>query len=152
MSDAVAQIAPRHLTFDEVEDWSGDKYRIRVWQGKFVCPVILVSQIAHGAHPRLDIVPIANYVHSAILKFPELGVSVFMDGLAGSQGDPAAHGDFRRKSTKDDQRPKGAPRRVLEYVMFEVWGCPHRLRLFNPAPVPRDWRFLQDLVGENLER
>lgn len=130
MSENIVQaVVPRHLTFDEVETWSGDTYRIRVWQGKFVCPVCLVSQIAHGAHPRLDIVPIANYVHSAILRFPELGVSVFMDG--------------------DDLRSGAA---VLEYVMFEVWGCSHRLRLFNPAPVLREWRFLQDLVGENLER
>lgn len=133
MSDRIAQaVVPRHLTFDEVETWSGDQYRIRVWQGKFVCPVTLVSQVANGAHPRLDIVPIANYVHSAILRFPRLGVSVFMDG--------------------EDPQSKEAPRRALEYVMFEMWGCPQRLRLFNPAPVIRDWRFLQDLVGEYVER
>lgn len=132
MSDDALIATRRHLTFDELETWSGCRYRIRVWQGESVTPVCLVSQTSRRDHPSQDITAIANYVHSAILKFPELGVSVFMDS--------------------DDGKPQAIPHRVLEYVSFEFFGCRFRLHLFKPALMARDWKFLEELVGCRIER
>jgi len=122
----------RYLTVDDIETWAGDNYRIRVWQGEFVSAVALVSQVTRGIHPRCAVTQVANYVQEAILHYPALGFSMFMDG--------------------DADRPSPVPQRTLEYVSFEFFGCRHRLRLFKPAAVPRDWKFLEELVGDKIDR
>src|SRR5271166_6060411 len=106
----------RHLTFDEIEDWAGDKFRVRVWQGEFVSAVALISQVTRGVHPRVAVTNIANYVQEAILRYPPLGFSMFMDG--------------------QHPNPSVIPHNQLEYVSFEFFGCLHRLRLFKPSAIP----------------
>lgn len=133
MSETQVPVAVRrYCTFDEIETWGDGKYRIRIWQGPFADDVALISQIGRGLHPMHHMTEIANYIQEAILHYPVLGFSMFVDGT--------------------ENKASVVPLPRLEYVSFECFGCRHRLRLFKPALMTRDWPFLEALIGAKVDR
>jgi hypothetical protein len=120
-------IPRRFLTDDIVEEFGKTRFRIRIWQGRDATPIVLVSQVPGGTHPRSHATQVANWINGAMLSFPDAGFLYFEDGVS--------HGQ-----------------RYLAHLVFEYFGNEHRLRLFKPEPRPKDWSFFEHVIGSPVER
>jgi hypothetical protein len=126
----------RWLTHDEVERLAGGKgrhcdVRIRVWRGKDATPVVLASQVPGGVPPHWMPNRIANYAFVSLLGFPGDGMLYFADAVAAGATDG---------------------RRELTQSYFEFYGIMTRLKLFHPEVKPKEWDFLEAVLGQPIER
>jgi len=125
--------APRRfLTHDEVEsipDRHGKlhRFRFRVWNARGMAPAVLISQVEGETLPERLLNKLINYANSALCRYPETGILVFISDLA-----PCI--------------------RSLQQVYFETYGHSDRLRLFKPLLQMKDWEYIEFVVGEPVER
>jgi hypothetical protein len=121
----------RSLFYDEIETFPQGKvcprFRIRIWAGKEATPIVLVTQTRNGPHPRSYATRIANYINEAVLRYPSCGFIFFEDGVV-----------------------LGQP--YLTHVDFEYFGHSLRLKLYRPTIRPRDWEYLEHVLGGKIER
>ena len=84
-----------------------------------------MSQVQGGPHPGANASKLANYINEALLGYPETGFLYFEDGDV-----------------------MGVPR--LDQQLFEYFGNAYRLRLFRPETRPRNWAFLEHILGSAI--
>jgi hypothetical protein len=128
----------RYLVHDLIEDFQSRKgdthrFRIRVWLGIDATPVVIVSGV-NSVDPSWMSVTIANWVHSALLRYPASGVLYF---------------EAYRPRPQDDTESSASLR--LRQVHFEYVGHKHRARLIKPTTSPAIWSALEYVVGDSIE-
>lgn len=124
-----AQIYPslrRFLVHDEVEGIDGCDYRIRVWRGVDVSPIVLVGEVEPECVPSVRTTSTAWYVTSAILRHCPEKMAYFEDETITSQ--------------------------ILSLVNFDYAGCEQRRRPFNPHRHELPWERFEKILGMSVDR
>jgi hypothetical protein len=127
---------PRFLIHDEIEtipDRRGrlHEFRLRIWRGKDATPVVLVSQLpGDSTRPNNLVTKLANYVYASLLRYPREGMLYFAD----------------------EQPTEGFEGLELCQNHFEFFGHASRSRLFNPEFQAKEWRFLESVLNQKVER
>lgn len=114
----------RHMTHDETFETDDTVLRIRIWQGEHATPIVLVSETDPDCESQWSASTVATYINEAILRHPLHGFLFFECIQQGQVGQ----------------------------VHFEYFGNVNRLRYFKPTFTHRSWEYIEDAIGEQIER
>lgn len=133
---AARPIPKRSLVTDEIVElpsqiWLNTAYRMRAWRGMDATPIVLVSPTTNAlglySKPHAMSTQLARYSLAAV-GYPQSSIIYF-------------EAEYIPNSEQ-----------ALYSVHFSFFGPATRLRLHNPTYNSYDWRTLETIVGEPIER